>query len=135
MGEQRAVLDHVVIGPAGVFVIDTLYEPDGSVWVVGNTVKVNGDSEPHVHTSRHRAQAVERALSRACGRPVAARGILAVVCDPARFTVKRQPDDVRVVRRSQIPELLASAPTIWNATDTEVTQCLARRSVTWSTTR
>jgi hypothetical protein len=42
VSEEGTDLDHLVIGPHGVYCINTKNHPGHSVWVAGNTFMVNG---------------------------------------------------------------------------------------------
>jgi hypothetical protein len=41
-----ADIDHLVIGPPGVFTINTKHHRDARIWVGGNMVKVNNFKQP-----------------------------------------------------------------------------------------
>jgi hypothetical protein len=49
VGENGADIDHLVVGLAGVFTINTKYHRGCSVWVAGNTYMVNGQRQPFIH--------------------------------------------------------------------------------------
>jgi hypothetical protein len=104
VGDRSSDIDHVVIGPAGVFTINTKNHPQSNVWVRGDTFKVNGSNQHYVRNSRHEAQRAARLLSAAAGFDVAVRGVIAVMGANRGFTVKEQPRDgaVRVVTRREV---------------------------------
>src|SRR6185312_13324595 len=60
VGEQGADIDHIVIGPAGVFTINAKNHPNASVWVGADTFLVNGTRTWYVRNSRHEAARASR---------------------------------------------------------------------------
>jgi hypothetical protein len=70
VGNRGSDIDHLVIGPGGVFTINTKHHPDASIWVGGNTFMVNGQRQPYVRNSRHEAQRASRILTAASGFPI-----------------------------------------------------------------
>ena len=63
VGCHGSDIDHVVIGPGGVFTVNTKHHPNSSVWVAGDTFLVNGVRQPYVRNSRFEAKRTERLLS------------------------------------------------------------------------
>ncbi|MEV4225934.1 nuclease-related domain-containing protein [Streptomyces bobili] len=73
-------LDHLLIGPGGVFSVNTKNHPGKAVWVGDDAVKVNyGPPEPYVRRSRAEAQRVQRVLERYCGFAVPVEPVLVFV--------------------------------------------------------
>ncbi|WP_169923783.1 nuclease-related domain-containing protein [Propionicimonas paludicola] len=46
VGRQGADIDHLVIGPCGIFTINAKHHPRGRIWVAGATFMVNGNRVP-----------------------------------------------------------------------------------------
>ncbi|MGP4090245.1 nuclease-related domain-containing protein [Streptomyces sp. KR55] len=73
-------LDHLLIGPGGVFSVNTKNHPNKAVWVGDDAVKVNnGPPEPYARKSRAEAQRVQRVLERYCGFAVPVEPVLVFV--------------------------------------------------------
>ncbi len=53
VGERGSDIDHVLIGPPGVFTVNAKHHPSASVWVGGDTFMVNGQRMPYIRNSRH----------------------------------------------------------------------------------
>ena len=85
---NRGDLDHVVIGPSGVFVIETKNWA-GAITVEGDTILYNGQapSRPPLDQARQAAERTARHLHAACGRPVP---VHPVVCFAANTLVGGQ---------------------------------------------
>lgn len=136
VGDRGSDIDHVVIGAAGVFTVNAKHHPHASVWVGGNTFLVNGHRQPYVRNSRHEAQRVSRLLTAACGFPVTATGLIAVMGAHEGFTVREQPPggDVHVMTRKELGRWLRNQDAgVLSAEQVEVVHDAARRSTTWGT--
>lgn len=133
VGERGSDIDHVLIGPAGVFTVNAKHHPNSSIWVGGDTFMVNGQRAPYVRNSRHEAKRAGRLLTEQVGFPVEAIGIVAVVGAHKGFTVKKQPEDgaVIVVPRKRISRYLRKLSPRLQAREIEAIYEVARRSTTW----
>ncbi|MCE0485450.1 nuclease-related domain-containing protein [Ornithinimicrobium sediminis] len=133
VGDRGSDIDHVVIGPAGVFTVNAKHHPHTSVWVGGDTFMVNGQRVPYIRNSRHEARRASRLLTQQAGFPVVALGVIAVMGAHKGFTVKKQPEDGRVVvvRRKRISQYLHGLPAQLSAREIDAVFEVARRSTTW----
>jgi hypothetical protein len=133
VGDRGSDIDHVVIGPGGVFTVNAKNHPDASVWVGGNTFLVNGTRAPYIRNSRYEATRAARLLTAAAGQPVEVRAIIAVMGAQRGLTIKQQPADgaVRVVARKELRRYLTNLPPRLSPPDVEALYVLARRSTTW----
>ena len=134
VGDRGADIDHLVIGPTGVFTVNAKHHPDANVWVGGSTFIVNGTRVPYVRNSRYEASRAAKLLSAAVGSPVAVRGIIAVVGAARGFTVKSQPKDVEVVARRDIARWIAHRQPVLTPEAVQRLFAVARRSTTWQAT-
>jgi len=133
VGQRDADIDHVVIGPAGVFTVNAKHHPHASVWVGGDTFMVNGTRVPYVRNSRHEAGRASRLLTEHAGFPVDVVGVVAVVGAHRGFTVKQQPRDgaVVVLARRRLRAYLQGLPARLDVRQVEAIGDIARRSTTW----
>jgi hypothetical protein len=120
-------VDHLVIGPGGVFSLNTK-NLTGRVWV-GAVVLRNGTRTDYVRNSRHEADAVAKRLTRAAGRPVAVHGVLVILCNDV--TVKAQPDGVVVLQRLGLLRWLKKRPVVLTPEDVEAVHRAACSPATW----
>lgn len=134
VGHRGSDIDHLVIGPGGVFTINAKHHPDASVWVAGNTFMINGRKVPYVRNARHEARRATRLLTAAVGWPVEVRGVIAVVGAAKGFTVKEQPADVRVQPRRSLHRWLLAEPQCLTVAALRDLHLAARRSDTWCST-
>lgn len=134
VGDRGSDIDHLVIGPGGVFSLNAKHHPGSKIWVGGNTLMVNGRRLPYVRNARFEAQRASRLLSETCGFPVFVRGVVVPV-GADDVTIKTPPKDVSVVNRMQLVRWLRSQPDLLTADQTRTIFAAARRSTTWQPTR
>jgi hypothetical protein len=109
VGDRGCDIDHVVIGPGGVFTLNAKNHPGATVWLGGDTLMVNGARRCYVRTSRFEARRAARLLGAAVRRPVKVTGVVVLV-GADRFTVRQPPDDVQVLTRRHLVRWLGGLP-------------------------
>lgn len=136
VGERGSDIDHLVIGPAGVFTINTKHHPKAKIWVGKDQLRVNGHVQPYIRNSRFEARRAAARLSAACGFDVRADALL-VFFAVEEISVKTAPGEkdgssVHVKYRRQSIRWLKRQRTI--LTDEQIDQIYdqARRSTTWT---
>ena len=135
LGDRRRVVEHVIVGPGGVFVVAAAEHPTDRIWVRGDGFLVNGQWMPYLRELRREIGRVDRVLSTAVGASVSVSGVVVLVADVARCAIKRQPDDVHVAAPGTLTAWLATLPrSIDESTVTRVHTVL-RRSSAWSERR
>ena len=130
VGGNGADIDHVVMGPGGVFVLNAKHHPKGRIWIGGDTFLLNGVRQPYVRNSRYEAQRAERLLSGACGFGVSVTAVLVPV-NARSLAVKSPPSDVYVVNRRRVCRWLRRQPERLDAGKVERIYSAARRASTW----
>ncbi len=90
VGSRGADIDHVVIGPGGVFTVNAKHHPRAQIWVGGKTFLVNGTQQPYLRNSRYEAQRAARLLTAATGLDLHVGGLIAVV-NAGDLVVKNTP--------------------------------------------
>lgn len=131
VGDRGSDVDHVVIGPGGVFTLNAKNHPGAKVWLGGDTVLVAGQRVPHVRNSRHEASRASRLLTAACGTSVPVTGVVVLVGVGA-LTVKVEPVDVAVVPVRQLAGWMRLQPAVLSDEAIEDVHTTARRSTTWT---
>lgn len=114
MGTRGSDIDHIVIGPGGAFTINAKFHEGARVWLASRRLLVNGQKTDHLRNARFEASRVAKLLTSTANAPIAASGIVALV-GVKQLTVKSRPDDVTVLRDTELvrwlhkrPEILAS---------------------------
>jgi hypothetical protein len=131
VGENGANIDHVIVGPGGVFTVNSKYHWGGRVWVGGSTMMVNGTRVDYLRKARWEAQRAAKLLSAAYGEAVAVTALLSVVCE--NRTVKSQPVDgaVRVMGPRETRKYVEALPARYQVHEVDRLALCARRSTTW----
>ena len=134
VGTKGSDIDHVLIGPGGVFTLNTKTHPGGKVWVGQHAIKVNGHSVPYLRNSRFEAERASKLLTAAVGWPVLVRPVLVFLTGSLipDVTIKQQPVDVLVLDRMDIPRAFKKAPERMTAQQVEEIFDRARRATTWA---
>lgn len=128
--KSGADIDHVVIGPGGVFTINTKHHRDARVTSKGDFVRVNGQLNHYVRNSRHEASAAAKRLSSACRLPVRVTGVLAFV-GAQSLSVKEPPADVIIVPGDRLERLFLAMPPILSSDMQQRIFAVARRGELW----
>lgn len=67
VGERGSDIDHVLIGPGGVWTINTKNHPGKAIWVGKHQVRVDGHKTTYLRNSRFEAERASRLLTRRAG--------------------------------------------------------------------
>jgi hypothetical protein len=130
VGENGSDIDHLVIGPGGVFTLNAKHHPGGNIWVGGGTFLVNGHRQPYLRNSRNEARRAGRLLAGACGYPVLVTGVVVPVGADS-LTIRNPPTDVHVVNRMALVKWLRARSEQMDAVTVDAVYEAARRSTTW----
>lgn len=129
IGTKGANIDHLVLGPGGVYTINTK-NLSGRVWVAGGTFKQNGQNRPYIPAASREAARAARCLHQAAGIEVPVMGLVVVLADA--LTVKRQPTDVRVLTRREVTRWLEARPFALDQHVVDGLSHVARQRRTWT---
>ena len=130
-GEQDADIDHLVIGPGGVFTINTKNHPGRRIWAAGKALLVDGRRTAYLTAAEHEARSASRALTRATRGSVVATPIVAVV-DPAQIGFGRDWPTTTVVAAAHLVRHLRLRPSMLAPEQVAV---IARAAEEWTTWR
>lgn len=126
-------IDHLAIGPHGVYVINTKHHGAGRIVVTDKAITVNGYRQTYAADVSREAALARAALSAAWGHPVHVTPLI-VVHGHSTLTgwQRHHPGGVRVLPSSAITAWLRSpGPAIHNHADIEALFAAARRPSTW----
>ena len=123
-------IDHLAIGPAGVFVISARNHSGQDVWVNGSTVSVAGHRQHYMDMSLRQAQLASELLSAAVGAPVAVTALVVVV-NPQRLVLLEVPAGVEVVASRNLIDWLQGRPRELDGSQVAAISDLADRVTTW----
>ncbi|AKN75198.1 NERD nuclease [Streptomyces sp. PBH53] len=128
---DKVDIDHLLIGPGGVFSINTKHHHKRAVWVGDDSVKVDhGKPAPYARKSRAEAKRVARVLERYCDFPVPVEPVLVFVGVTELKVVATQLD-VRVYQERQV-SALGPLSGVLTADQVERVYGVARHRQAWS---
>lgn len=125
-----ADIDHLLIGPPGVFTVNTKNHVGAAVWVGEQTVRINGIDSPYLRNSRHEAASAQRILTAAVGMDVAVTPILAFV-NAVSIDAHACKDDVLVVNGEDIDTILRERLAVYSIQERDRILAAARRAEIW----
>lgn len=123
------VIDHLVIGPPGVFALVVRNHLKDRVKVKRSVVKVNGRTTSYLRDVRPPAHDASERLSGACGFDVEVRPVLVVL---AAHLAEQQQPEVPVVGRKRIARWLMEQPGQQPFETTSAVHAAARHPGTWA---
>ncbi|HEV2638121.1 MAG TPA: nuclease-related domain-containing protein [Actinocrinis sp.] len=123
-------IDHLVIGPGGVFTINTKHHADASIRIGTYVVWVNGTQYKYQQKSLQEARNAESCLGRAVGFPVEVTPMLAFI-KARTLTMSLSPGQVMVTSGETIHRTLRRLPTALDRETQDAIYAVARRSRTW----
>ena len=132
VGEGTADIDHVVIGPGGVFIVNTTSHPGLPVWASQRTFMVADIRYPYIRNTEYEMGRAERLLTTAAGTPVEVSGILAVV-EPKNLSVREPHRDVAVLHASTLVRWLSGRKRVLSTDEVELIGAAAQAESTWHT--
>ncbi|MFF9048061.1 nuclease-related domain-containing protein [Streptomyces parvulus] len=128
---NKVDIDHLLIGPGGVFSINTKHHHKKAVWVGNDSVKVDhGKPAPYARKSRAEANRVVRVLERYCDFPVPVEPVLVFV-GVSELKVVATQLSVRVYKERQVAAL-APLSGVLTADQVEQVYGVARHSQAWA---
>ncbi|MDQ4489167.1 nuclease-related domain-containing protein [Sinomonas sp. ASV486] len=130
VGTRGSDIDHLVVGPGGVFTLNTKNHAGKDVWVAGSVLMVNGQHEKYLRNSAHEAKRAAALLTRAVGREVPVRAAVVLVA-PRRVTIRRFAEGAAVVTDSQLRRWLTKQAKLLNAGDAARLAAVAAEPSTW----
>lgn len=124
------IVDHMVMGPPGVFTLTTLNLSAARVKVTPTALRANRRMIRCIRPARHEAHRVSGLLSAAFGDVVVVRPVLVVLA--RELTVVGQPDEVHVVARRDVARWLIAEPEQQPHEVSVALAELAAEATTWS---
>lgn len=109
IGQPGRLIDHVVIGPGGVFTLNVEHQPGAKVWVSDHQVLIDGLATEHLRHSRFEARRSSTLLTEACRVPVTVQSLL-VLIGAAEVQTSSRPAEVHVRTEHEIRDWLCRQP-------------------------
>ncbi|WP_314149119.1 nuclease-related domain-containing protein [uncultured Leifsonia sp.] len=129
VGAGEADVDHLIVGPGGVFVVNTKHHRGQRVWVGERALLVAGQKTTHLRNSDLEASRVRGVLARA-GVVAPVSAVVALV-GVRELTVRQQPRRVAVVRAEGLVRWLTRRPAVLDAGTVDAVVRLVDDPATW----
>ncbi len=131
LGRQGSLVDHLLIGPAGIFTVTERRHPGQRVVVEGRTLSVDGTYVPYLRDARLEAARVQGALLAAACASITVRGVVVVLGDLQVRTVQPQ-HDAFVMARRDVQTVFRAMPVRLDPARVAAVAHVARQKATWS---
>ncbi|MDQ1727818.1 MAG: hypothetical protein QOK14_1863, partial [Frankiaceae bacterium] len=130
IGTAGCNVDHLVIGPGGVFALSVFRERATNVWAKGSTIIVDGGRQDWIHDASFVAGRAARMLSTRCEFAVRVQPVVVVV-DALRLTVEGDNGGVQVTNRTRLLSWIESHERRLSEDEIDVIEDTARHPETW----
>jgi hypothetical protein len=133
IGKAGADIDHLVVGPGGIFTINTKHHRGKKIWVAERSFMVNGQKQPHLRNSKFEATRVTKMLRERMPQLPPAQAVIALV-SPASITIRKKPDEVKVLDALNVRRWLQKRPVALAETDLVELAAIIDAPETWTAT-
>ncbi|QNE47763.1 NERD domain-containing protein [Glaciihabitans sp. INWT7] len=132
IGAGTKDVDHLVVGPGGVFAINTKHHAGASVWVGDVVLRINYANTNHLRQALADGQDVKRRLTGRVEFPVPVRSVVAIL-HARSITDKRESTDrpVAVIDAKRLASWLVDQPQRLSANQLELIKLAAEEPATW----
>lgn len=131
VGTRGSDIDHVLVGPPGVFTINSKFHEGARVWVGSRRLLVNGQKTDHLRNTRYEVARTQKLLSISVGAEVPVRGAIVIV-GAKEIRIREQPDDVAVLGAPQLVRWLKKQKHLLEPEQVEAVTAAVRDQATWS---
>lgn len=130
VGSKTADIDHVLIGPSGVFTINTKNHSGQSVWVAGHVVMVGGRKQRHLQNARYEASRAASLLGRQVRATLQVTAVV-VIRNAKTLTIRDQPIGAVILTDQQLIHWLKSRPLALGPRQVQLLTPAAEKPSTW----
>lgn len=130
VGRGSSDIDHVLIGPGGVFTLNTKRHAGQAVWTAKNTLMVAGQRQRHIPNAVYEAKRASKLLSDAVGHPIQVDGVVVIVAAKS-LTVREKHPEIAVVTARQLIRSLHRRKQVLTPEQVAILSAAAARPATW----
>ncbi|WP_066586060.1 nuclease-related domain-containing protein [Cellulomonas timonensis] len=131
LGRQGTMVDHLLIGPGGIFTVTERAHPGEQIEVRRRTMTVQGEPVAYQRDARLEAARVQALLRAAVGSQLTVRAVL-VLQGIIDMAPGQRPDDVLVMARSDVPGAFLNLLERLEPPRVDAIAAIARQRTTWS---
>jgi len=134
VGSAACEIDHLLIGPAGVYAITAQRLPGRHIAVSGYTMAIDDSHVPHLLNAKFEAERAASLLGAQVGFDVPVRGCVVALTGAfaPHVTYEARPIGVSLLAKRDIPRWFLRQPAILTNDQVEALVDAARRSTTWA---
>lgn len=96
IGKNDTDIDHILVGPGGIFTINTQHHCGKHIWVGSRTVTVSGHKKAYLPAAEHEAERVSTVLRERMPLVAPVQPVVALV-DAKQITFRQKPEQVKVL--------------------------------------
>jgi len=130
IGNRGSDIDHLVVGPGGVFTINTKHHSGQNVWVAKHTMLVSGRSTPYIRNAEFEASRVGAMLRERMPLLPPVQPVIALV-GAKQVTVRERPAKVRVVEAQGLVTWLTRLAVVINESELDLLVDILDDPATW----
>ena len=134
VGKDGTDVDHIAVGPPGVYTISVRHHQGQALWVGGGVLLVDGERMPYIRGCEFEAVRAAQLMSDAVGERVEVAPCLVVVGSRS-MTVARPPRRVAIVTPRELRPWLRSLPVVFTAGQLARFRAAASEAETWHDAR
>jgi hypothetical protein len=132
IGKAGADIDHLVLGPGGIFTINTKHHRGKKIWIAERSIMVNGQKHPYLRNSKFEATRVTKMLRERMPQLPPAQAVIALV-RPGQITIEKKPDAVKVLDANYLRRWLLKRPVVLAETDLVELTAIVDAPPSWPT--
>lgn len=134
VGSRGSDIDHLLIGPGGVWTLNTKNHPGKKVWVSKQKVLVGGYAQPYIRNAEFEADRVRKILRVRLGWEPFVKSALVFLTGTLvpEVTIKSPPEKVVILDRMDVPMVFRRSKGRLDAEQVAAVFEVARRSSTWN---
>jgi hypothetical protein len=133
VGTKESDIDHLLVGPAGVFTINTKHHSGKKIWVGGRGFLVSGRSVPYIDRAESEAASVGRLIASHLPQGTLVRSMIVLV-DPGSIRIRERPELVTVLDARHLVRWLATQPVVLGPTEVADLAHLFENPAVWRQT-
>ena len=100
-GSTNTEIDHLVVGPGGIFTITTKHHPRHDIRVGRDTLQIDGGAVPYLRTAESAAERVTNLVRERMPLVAPVQPVIVFV-DPRLLTVEQRPEQVKVLNAEDL---------------------------------
>jgi hypothetical protein len=132
LGRQGNVVEHLIVGPGGIFTVREHAHPGVRISVDGRTIEVDGQPVSYLRDARLEAGRVQRLLREAVGSQLTVKAVLVLQALLDTDESDGPPADALLVERHDVPGVFRTFPERLEPARIDAIAAIARQRTTWA---